>query len=183
MAFGHCGLASRVVMPLRAAELNVRQHKHHPLTSLVRIRIEGAPHTVATKDIDRMKLGYTIIYVPSVKSSLEFFRQAFGLEQRFLHESGDYGELETGETTLAFASHELGATNFPEGHVRASESKQPLGMEIALVTDTVQQAHKSALAHGATELSAPATKPWGQTVSYVRAPDGTLIELCTPIGP
>jgi uncharacterized glyoxalase superfamily protein PhnB len=72
--------------------------------------------------------------------------------------------------------------NFPQGHVHASDSKQPLGMEIALVTEDVHQAHKSALDQGATELSAPAVKPWGQTVSYVRAPDGTLIELCTPVG-
>jgi catechol 2,3-dioxygenase-like lactoylglutathione lyase family enzyme len=128
-----------------------------------------------------MRLGYTIIYVPSVESSLRFFGQAFGLEQKFLHESGDYGELKTGETTLAFASHVLGALNFPTGHVRASDSKQPLGMEIALVTEDVHAAHKAALVHGASELSAPQEKPWGQVVSYVRAPDGTLIELCTPI--
>jgi lactoylglutathione lyase len=129
-----------------------------------------------------MKLGYTIIYVPSVASSLRFFGLAFGLEQKFLHESGDYGELKTGETTLAFASHALGALNFPEGHVRASDSRQPLGMEIALVTEDVARAHQSALEHGATEVSAPAAKPWGQTVSYVRAPDGTLVELCTSVG-
>lgn len=128
-----------------------------------------------------MKLGYTIIYVPSVASSLQFFVQAFGLEQGFLHESGDYGELKTGETTLAFASHALGAAHFPDGHVRASESRQPLGMEIALVTPDVGAAHQRALAHGAAELCAPAQKPWGQVVSYVRAPDGSLIELCTPI--
>ena len=128
-----------------------------------------------------MKLGYTIIYVPSVESSLRFFSQAFGLEQKFLHESGDYGELKTGETTLAFASHALGDMNFPKGHVRASESKQPLGMEIALVTEDVHAAHKSAITHGAIELSAPTPKPWGQVVSYLRAPDGTLVELCTPV--
>jgi lactoylglutathione lyase len=128
-----------------------------------------------------MKLGYTIIYVPSVKSSLNFFNQAFGLEQKFLHESGDYGELHTGETTLAFASHQLGETNFPEGFVRASDTRQPLGVEIALVTADVQAAHKSALAHGATELAPPDEKPWGQVVSYIRAPDGSLVELCTPV--
>jgi len=128
-----------------------------------------------------MKLGYTIIYVPSVESSLRFFGQAFGLEQKFLHESGDYGELNTGETTLAFASHALGEMNFPKGHVKASESNQPLGMEIALVTHDVHTAHSSAIAHGAAEVSAPTQKPWGQVVSYVRAPDGTLVELCTPV--
>ena len=128
-----------------------------------------------------MKLGYTIIYVPHVEASLKFYGQAFGLAQKFLHESGDYGELQTGETTLAFASHTLGEMHFSGGHVRASDSRQPLGMEIALVTQDVHAAHGSALAHGAVELSAPAQKPWGQVVSYVRAPDGTLIELCTPV--
>lgn len=128
-----------------------------------------------------MKLGYTIVYVPNVESTLRFYAQAFGLETKFVHESGDYGELKTGETTLAFASHALGAMNFPEGHVHASDSKQPLGMEIALVTEDVHAAHNSALTHGATELSAPAQKPWGQVVSYIRAPDGTLVELCTPV--
>ena len=129
-----------------------------------------------------MKLGYTIIYVPSVEASLRFVGQAFGLQQKFLHDSGDYGELNTGETTRAFASHELGAMNFPAGHIRASDSKQPLGVEIALVTPDVQAAHASALLHGATEISPPAQKPWGQIVSYIRAPDGSLIELCTPVG-
>ncbi|ATA56748.1 glyoxalase [Variovorax boronicumulans] len=129
-----------------------------------------------------MKLGYTIVYVPDVTQSLKFFEQAFGLPTRFLHESGTYGELETGETTLAFAAHALGDSNFPGGHVAASESAQPLGMELGLVTPDVPAAHSRALAAGATQLSAPVTKPWGQVVSYVRCPDGTLVELCSPIG-
>lgn len=128
-----------------------------------------------------MKLGYTIVYVPDVAASLDFFERAFGLKRRFLHESGTYGELDTGETTLSFAAHELAASNWPGGHVKASEASQPLGMEIGLVTDTVEQAHAQALACGATELSAPTSKPWGQVVSYVRAPDGCLVELCTPV--
>ena len=129
-----------------------------------------------------MKLGYTIIYVPDVAASLAFFEGAFGLKRRFLHESGAYGELETGETTLSFAAHELGDMNFPGGHVRGNESAQPLGVEIALVTDDVAAAHLNAIRLGARELAPPVAKPWGQTVSYVRAPDGTLIEICTPMG-
>jgi lactoylglutathione lyase len=129
-----------------------------------------------------VKLGYTIIYVPNVAESLSFFESAFGLPRRFLHESGDYGELDTGETTLAFASHELGKMNFPSGFVAASESSKPLGFEVALVTPTVAEAHAKALAAGATEVRAPESKPWGQVVSYVRCPDGTLVEVCSPIG-
>lgn len=128
-----------------------------------------------------MKLGYTILYVPDVAASLDFFERAFGLARRFLHESGQYGELDTGATTLAFAAHELGHGNFPGGHVQAHASAQPLGMEIGLVTEDVPAAHARALAAGASELAVPVLKPWGQTVSYLRTPDGCLVELCTPM--
>ena len=128
-----------------------------------------------------MKLGYTIAYVPDVGASLAFFETAFGMTRRFFHESGDYGELETGATTLAFASLELGKANFDGGVVAASESQRPLGMEIALLTEDVAAAHAKALEAGAVQLNAPQTKPWGQTVSWVRCPAGILIELCTPV--
>jgi len=129
-----------------------------------------------------VKLGYTIIYVADVSASLSFFETAFGLQRRFLHESGSYGELDTGSTTLSFAAHELGDMNFPGGHVHADTSVQPLGFEVAFVTDDVARAHAKAVAAGARELAAPVQKPWGQVVSYVRCPDGILVELCTPIG-
>lgn len=128
-----------------------------------------------------MKLGYVILYVPDVAASLDFYETAFGLSRRFLHESGTYGELSTGETTLAFAAHSLAAANFPTGVIEASTSSKPLGMEIALVTDDVQAAHRRALAAGALELVGPSAKPWGQVVSYVRCPAGTLVELCSPM--
>jgi lactoylglutathione lyase len=128
-----------------------------------------------------MKLGYTIIYVPDVGASLDFYTRAFGLAPRFVHDSGTYGELETGETTLAFAAHALGDLNFAGGHVAAHSSEKPLGMEIALVTDDVPAAHARALTAGAIELAAPTAKPWGQVVSYVRCPDGSLVELCSPM--
>lgn len=129
-----------------------------------------------------MKLGYTIVYVPDVEASLTFFEQAFGMKRRFLHESGMYGELDTGATTLSFAAHAMGDMNFAGGHVHADTSKVPLGFEVALVTDDVATAHARAVEAGARELAAPVQKPWGQVVSYVRCPDGILVELCTPIG-
>ena len=120
-----------------------------------------------------MKFGYTIIYVPDVAASLDFFTRAFGIERRFLHESGMYGELQTGDTTLAFASHAMGDMNFPAGHVAAHSSEKPLGMEVGFVTPHVAAAHERALAAGALELAA----------SYLRCPDGSLVELCSPMGP
>lgn len=128
-----------------------------------------------------MKFGYTIVYVPSVESSLAFFEAAFGLPRRFLHESGDYGELATGETTLAFASLELGQQNFPAGYVPVYTTATPVGVELAFIADSVPEAHRAALSAGAIEVCAPETKPWGQVVSYVRCPDGVLVELCTAV--
>ena len=128
-----------------------------------------------------MRLGYTIVYVPNVSASLSFFERAFGLSRRFLHESGTYGELDTGATTLAFAAHELGDANFPGGHVPAHDSAKPLGFEVAFVTDDVAAAHGRATTAGAVEMAPPKRKPWGQVVSYVRCPDGILVELCTPV--
>jgi catechol 2,3-dioxygenase-like lactoylglutathione lyase family enzyme len=127
-----------------------------------------------------MKFGYAIVYVADVNASLAFFDKAFGLKTRFSHESG-YGELDTGETTLAFATHDLGRNNLPAGYIAADASAKPLGIEIALVTDSVADAHSRAVAAGAITIKEPMLKPWGQTVSYLRCPDGTLVELCSPI--
>ena len=128
-----------------------------------------------------VKFGYTIVYVADVEGSLTFFEKAFAISRRFITAEGDYGELVTGATTLAFAAHELGATNFSGGYVAAAESDKPLGIEIALVVEDVASAHASAMEHGAVELRAPSAKPWGQIVSYVRCPSGILLELCTPM--
>jgi lactoylglutathione lyase len=129
-----------------------------------------------------MKFGYTIVYVPDVRASLKFFNDAFGIATRFVHESNTYGELETGSTALAFAAAEMGEQFFPNGHVSAHASPQPLGVAVALVSEDVPAAHARAVNAGARELAKPEAKPWGQTVSYVWCPDGTLVELCSPIG-
>jgi catechol 2,3-dioxygenase-like lactoylglutathione lyase family enzyme len=126
-----------------------------------------------------MKFGYTIIYTEDVTKSIEFFEKAFGFTRRFIHESG-YGELETGSTALAFATHELGKSNLPDGYIKANE-KLPLGIEIAIVTDNVQEAFNKAIANGASDIKEPLSKPWGQIVAYVRSPDGVLIEICSPV--
>ena len=127
-----------------------------------------------------MKFGYTIIYVPDVLASVEFFEKAFGLKRRFVHESG-YGEMDTGATALAFASHEVGRSNLPNGYIKADDSAVPLGIEVALVTDNVVEAHNKAVSAGAVSIKEAMQKPWGQTVSYVRCPDGILVEICSPV--
>jgi lactoylglutathione lyase len=124
-----------------------------------------------------MKFGYTIAYVRDVGKTVEFWERAFGLKRRFVGENNEYGEMETGETTLAFASNELGESNLPGGFRKNDPSGSPAGMEITLIAEDVEGAFRSALEAGATEVAEPKTKPWGQTVAYVRDPDGVLVEI------
>jgi lactoylglutathione lyase len=126
-----------------------------------------------------MKLGYCILYVPDVPAALAFYEAAFGFSRKFLHESNSYGELATGTTRLSFAAESLAATH---GDFRPSRlTDKPCAMELALVTDDVAAAIERAVAAGAKLHAKAEQKPWGQTVAYVRDPNGFLIELCTPI--
>ena len=125
-----------------------------------------------------MHYRYTIIYVADVGNTLEFYRAAFGFAILFRHESGDYGELATGGTKLCFSSHGLMQQIGKE--VATTPPEKP-SYELAFETGDVAAGLERALAAGAVLVSGLATMPWGQTLAYVRAPEGTLIEICTPV--
>jgi putative ABC transport system permease protein len=87
-----------------------------------------------------------------------------------------------GATVLAFcregfvAGSEMGLDFTPtRAHAK------PPGEEIAFEVEDVPAAHARALAAGGMEVMAPREKPWGQVVSYLRDPNGALVELCTAI--
>jgi lactoylglutathione lyase len=126
-----------------------------------------------------MKFGYTILYVEDVRASVAFYGKAFGLAARFVHESGDFGELDTGATSLAFSSRRL-MTQLGKNPCQADPASP--SSEIAFVTHDVAAAVDRAVAAGARLIQAPEDMPWGQTVAYVADPDGFLVELCTPVG-
>lgn len=128
-----------------------------------------------------MKLGYTILYVDDVAGTLAAWERAFGLERRFLHESGGYAELETGATTLSFAGREFGRSHFTDERTRAMFDEAPARFEIGLVTDDVGAAWAKALEGGMEPVVEPSVKPWGQTVAWVRDSEGILVELATPM--
>jgi uncharacterized glyoxalase superfamily protein PhnB len=130
-----------------------------------------------------VSLGYVILYVKDVSASLAFYEKAFGLSRRFFHDDNGkaYGELETGAARLAFASIELAEEHLKQKILAASPDKAPLGVEIALTTADVASLFARAVKAGAIEISKPETKPWGQTVAYVRDNAGHLVELCTPV--
>lgn len=128
-----------------------------------------------------IKFGYTILYVQDVTASITFYETAFGFERRFIAPDGTYAELVTGSTTLSFAAHNLAKTNLPNAYTESSLQQKAFGIEIGFTTQEVESTVNSALAAGAKLEAHAKTKPWGQTVAYVRDPDGFLIEICTPM--
>ncbi|WP_088893762.1 VOC family protein [Leptolyngbya ohadii] len=126
-----------------------------------------------------VQFAYTILYVENVPQSVAFYEKAFNLKRRFLHESHQYAEMETGGTTLAFAVNELAKSNLPEGFRENSLSNPPAGIEIGLAVTDVPAAFSQAVGAGAIAVTEPKVKPWGQTVAYVRDLDGILVEICT----
>ena len=122
---------------------------------------------------------YTILYVADVKTSLDFYTRAFGLSQAFLHESGDYGELLTGETKLAFSAISLMETL---GKTVSKDRTAAPAFELAFETDDVAAALDRAVKAGAELVQGVSQMDWGQTLAYVRTPDGTLVEICTKVG-
>ncbi len=129
-----------------------------------------------------MYLGYVILYVQNVAGITAFYEAAFGLRVKMVHPSGEYAELDTGGTTLAFASHQLAGTNGTPFAPMPPNGPAP-AMEVALVTGDVPLAFQRAVAAGAVPVVPPHPKPWGQIVSYVRDPEGFLVELCTAVHP
>ncbi len=128
-----------------------------------------------------MKYGYTILYVKNVKETIDFYEKAFGFTSKFITPENDYGELISGETTIAFASYELEKSNFKEETVKANTSNKPFGIEMAFVSENIEVDFKKAIDMGAIEFEPLKEKPWGQKVGYVKDINGFLIEICSPI--
>ena len=127
-----------------------------------------------------MQFGYTILYVEDVPKTIAFYEAAFGFARRFVHEAGDYGELDTGATALAFSSLRLMAELGKNPQCAAADAPS---FEIAFTTADVAAAVQRAVDAGARLVQAPQQMPWGQTVAYVADPDGFLVEICTPMSP
>jgi lactoylglutathione lyase len=151
-------------------------------SALPNISLSGNLDFKNNKDKNMMKFGYTIVYVSSVADTLAFYKAAFGFETRYLDESGQYGELNTGETILAFAAYEMGDLNLDGDYQKTDLNAKPFGIELAFVTEDVAAAYHQAIAAGAVAIKEPTAKSWGQVVAYVRDRSGSLIELCSPMG-
>jgi uncharacterized glyoxalase superfamily protein PhnB len=122
-----------------------------------------------------MKFAKSINYVSSALKALEFYKNAFGFEIEYIHDSQEYGELNTGDTILAFASDDQ-----KKKSLKNVQDKDYLKTELQFITNDVSAAFKKAVLAGGVPLKHPIQKPTGQTVALIKAIDGTFIELITP---
>ncbi len=128
---------------------------------------------------DSLRYGYTFIWVDDVHAAVEWYEQALGLSRRVLRENGPlgwYAEMQTGNTTLAIADTREAGALFPDGF-RALDEAEPALFQISFISNDVPADYQRALTAGGVSLAAPHDEPWGQTISRVRAPHGTVISI------
>ncbi|XP_040992773.1 uncharacterized protein Mb0911c [Juglans microcarpa x Juglans regia] len=127
---------------------------------------------------------YTVVYVKDVAKSVAFYAKAFGHSVRRLDESHRWGELESGQTTIAFTPLHQHETDDLTGAVqtaRSSGQRQPV--EVCFAYPDVDAAYKRAVENGAMPVSEPETKEWGQKVGYVRDMDGIVVRMGSYVNP
>ncbi len=112
---------------------------------------------------------------------MAFYQEVFALQEKLCLPEKDYGELATGNVTLAFAKLELATSNLSRGFTPADVNAAPFGIEIVFESEDVDGTVQKAIAAGGTLYEKAQPKPWGQTIAYVRDLDGFLVEIASPI--
>ena len=127
-----------------------------------------------------MKFGYTIIFVADITETIEFYRNAFGIEAQTVTPA--FAQMNTGEVSLAFGAYSnerrelAGVVNFTEN----DPNRDPAGIQISFISQDVQTDFARATSAGAAPVVQPKVMPWGQTVSRVRDINGVLVSIVSP---
>jgi uncharacterized glyoxalase superfamily protein PhnB len=128
-----------------------------------------------------MQLGYVIIFVQNVPETLAFYEKSFKLKKTFLAESLLYGELDTGNTKLAFVDEKFVESNGAHFNVNRATLQKAAGFEIAFTTMDVMSSYQHAIDSGCISVKIPHQTDWGQTVAQVKDMNGVLVEICSPL--
>ncbi|XP_077213558.1 dessication-induced 1VOC superfamily protein [Tasmannia lanceolata] len=129
-------------------------------------------------------LGYTVVYVKDVAKSVDFYAKAFGYKVRRLDNSHRWGELESGQTTIAFTPMHQRETDRITGYVQTpTGNTERAPVELCFDYGDVDGAYKRAVENGAVGVSAPEVKEWGQKVGYVRDIDGMVVRMGSHVNP
>ena len=127
-----------------------------------------------------LSVAYVIFYVADVEATIDHWSSAYGCKQKFMHESGEYAELDTGTVTIAFAGDALMKQNGVKYRKnRAADGS--IGGQVSFVTRDPEHSFTQAVERGARAIKKLERKPWGQTSGLLEDPNGILVEICTPI--
>lgn len=124
-----------------------------------------------------LKFATVVIYTDDVLATVEFYRRVTGLEPTYYDEEIGFAQLGE-DQAVAIASHEAGMLMIADGYIQA-RSERVRGTELAFWTSDVAAAFQVAVEAGAIALTPPRVMPWGQTVAYVQAPEGTVLGFVT----
>lgn len=159
----------------------------------------------------RPAYAYTVVYVKDVTKSLDFYAKAFGYNVHRLDDSHRWGELESGQTTIAFTPHHQHETDDLSGNVSVPHTgRERAPVEVCFAYTDVDAAFKvhffdlfvkyfifivsefyaddvidrqRAVDNGAVAVSEPEDKEWGQRVGYVRDLDGIVVRMGSYVHP
>jgi len=127
-----------------------------------------------------LKFATAVVYADDVPATVAFYCRVTGLEPTYYDK--DLGFALLGEDqAVAIASHDAGVLMLADGY-GAARTDQVHGIELAFWTHDVAAVFQVAVEAGATTLTPPRVMPWGQTVAYVQAPEGTILGFVTRVG-
>ena len=120
-----------------------------------------------------LEFATAVIYAEDVAATVAFYERATGLAPSYFDRELGFALLGP-EQEVAIASHAAGVLMLEAGYA-AVRSARVRGTELAFWTPDVHAAFEAAVRAGATALTPPRVMPWGQTVAYVEAPEGTIL--------
>ncbi|HVG46160.1 MAG TPA: VOC family protein [Longimicrobium sp.] len=124
-----------------------------------------------------LRFATAVVYTDDVASAVAFYERATGLTPSYF--DGELGFALLGpDQAVAVASHAAGALMLEAGYAAAQHGRVR-GTELAFWADDVAAAFNAAVDAGAVALTPPRVMPWGQTVAYVEAPEGTIVGFLT----
>jgi len=114
-----------------------------------------------------------ILYVRDQHRARDFYASVLAIEPRL--DVPGMTEFQLGEDAVLGLMPEEGIARLLQGRVRPDLSRGIPRAELYLMVDDVPRCHARALSAGATELSPPAARDWGDVASYVGDLDGHVL--------
>ncbi|WP_371502608.1 VOC family protein [Kitasatospora sp. NBC_00374] len=124
-----------------------------------------------------MDLVSTRIITEDVARLVGFYERVTGTPAAWSNE--DFAELAVGPATLAIAS----TRTVPLFAPGAAEARANRSAIVEFLVADVDALHAALDGHVEGLVNAPTTMPWGNRSLLLRDPDGTLVNLFTPVTP